>query len=63
MKIHERRAQALTDYALILALVALLILAVLTLLGSQVAEGVRKVLDGLNGQATANLQTIARDFM
>lgn len=63
MKIPPRRAQALVDYALILALVALIILAVLTLLGSQVANSFRRVLAGLNGQQPANIQTIATDFM
>ena len=53
----------MVDYALILALIALISLAVLTLLGSQVADGLRKVVAGLSGQQTANIQSIALDFM
>lgn len=51
MKIPQREeGQGLVEYALLLVLVAIVIIAVLTLLGSQVMVVFAKITAGLNGQ-------------
>ena len=58
------RAQGTTEYALILALVALAVLLVVALFGRQLAAGYQKAVDALRGvPGPASIQTIAQDFM
>ncbi|GIK54533.1 MAG: hypothetical protein BroJett015_01960 [Chloroflexota bacterium] len=50
MNIPEKeQGQGLVEYALLLALIALIVLAILTLLGTQVVLGFARVAGGLNG--------------
>lgn len=50
MNIPEReQGQGLVEYALLLALIALIVLAILTLLGAQVVLAFARVAGGLNG--------------
>jgi Flp pilus assembly pilin Flp len=58
------RAQGTTEYALVLALVALVILLVVAVFGRGLATAYQKAVDGLNGtKAAASIQSIAQDFM
>ena len=58
------RAQGTTEYALLLALVALAILLVVAMFGRQLAAAYQKVVDGLNGtEGAPSIQSIAQDFM
>ncbi|RMG71867.1 MAG: DUF1080 domain-containing protein [Chloroflexi bacterium] len=50
--------QGLTEYALLLALVAVVVIAALTLLGDSTALGFKRTLDGFQGQ----LQTVYTDL-
>lgn len=45
---REEEGQGLTEYAIILALVALVVIAILVLLGPQVANLYSRVTSGLN---------------
>lgn len=60
MKIPKREeGQGLVEYALILVLVAVIIIAILTILGSQVMIVFAKVTAGLNGQVVTGVGTEA----
>ncbi len=66
MKQRFQAGQALVEYVFLIALVALLIIAALTLLGSGTAGGYSRVADVLRGGATpapSGIPTIANDFM
>jgi Flp pilus assembly pilin Flp len=64
MKKQTTLAQGTTEYALILALVALVILAVLALFGKQLAAAYQKAANGLTGvKGPGSIQSIAQDFM
>ena len=45
----EERGQGLVEYALLLFLIAIIVIAILTILGSQVSEMFQGVVDMLNG--------------
>lgn len=48
---HNRSGQALTEYALILAVIAIAVVAVMTLLGDQLQVVFQNVIDTLTGGA------------
>jgi pilus assembly protein Flp/PilA len=58
MKIPKREeGQGLVEYALLLVLVAVIIIAILTVLGSQVMVTFAKIIGGLNGQVVTGQGT------
>jgi pilus assembly protein Flp/PilA len=60
MKIPKREeGQGLVEYALLLVLVAIVIIAILTILGSQVMVVFARVIGGLNGQTITGVGTEA----
>jgi pilus assembly protein Flp/PilA len=60
MKIPKREeGQGLVEYALLLVLVAVIIIAILTVLGSQVMVVFARVMAGLNGQTVTGVGTEA----
>jgi Flp pilus assembly pilin Flp len=62
----NRRGQALIEYVLLLALVALVVIAALLSLGGGVAGGYSRIVDVLRGESTpepSGIPSIADDFM
>ena len=53
-RMKQPNGQGLVEYALILVLVAVIVIAILTLLGPQVGNVFSRVVDGLGGATTAN---------
>ena len=49
---HDKSGQALTEYALILAVIAIAVVAVMTLLGEQITSVFNGVLTSLGGGVT-----------
>ena len=45
----DERGQGLVEYALLLFLMAIVVIAILTILGNQVSEMFQRVVDSLNG--------------
>ena len=45
----ESQGQALVEYALLLLLISIIVIAILTILGNQVSEIFQQVVDFLNG--------------
>jgi Flp pilus assembly pilin Flp len=57
-------AQGTTEYALILALVVLVVLLVVALFGRQLAGAYQQAVNGLNGtKGPSTIQSLAQDFM
>lgn len=46
--LEEEQAQGLTEYGLIIALVAVVVIAVLTLMGGQIRDKFTEITDALN---------------
>lgn len=64
MKKPSTLAQGTTEYALILALVALAVLLVVALFGRQLGSAYQQVVNGLNGtKGPSTIQSLAQDFM
>ena len=59
----KNKAQGLVEYALILALVGLAILAVLFLMGTDLSDAYTRVSNALGGEETTFAQGIMEDFL
>jgi len=59
----KNKAQGLVEYALILALVGLAVLAVLLLTGTDLSDAYTRAADSLRGEESVSAQSITGDFL